>query len=89
MIIVASEDYGGEGVRRKVADGIAERGEVVDAAEEGGHVDGHDAGHELGDGEEDGGEVDGEAGVGEEGVELCAVSMGTGKGDGGEGGDEP
>ncbi|KFZ19511.1 hypothetical protein V502_03623 [Pseudogymnoascus sp. VKM F-4520 (FW-2644)] len=48
----------------------AERREVVDAAQEGGHVDGEDAGHDEGDGEDDGGEVEGEAGVGKEGVEL-------------------
>ena len=42
-----------EGVGSEIADGIANRGEVVYALEERGHVDREDAGHELGDGEED------------------------------------
>jgi hypothetical protein len=36
-----------ERIRRKIADRIADRREVVDALEERGHVDGEDAGHEL------------------------------------------
>ena len=54
LVISASEDDAREGVRGEIPDGVAERREIVDAFEEGGHVDGHHACHELGDGEEDG-----------------------------------
>lgn len=67
---VAGEGDAAQGVGYEVADGVADRGEVVDALEEAGHVDGEDAGHELGDGEEDGGEVYGETGVCEQGIKL-------------------
>lgn len=43
LVVSACEDDVGEGVRGEIPDGVAEGREVVDAFEEGGHVDGHDA----------------------------------------------
>ena len=56
FLVLGTREYdAGEGVRRKVADHVAQGREVVNTFEEGGHVDGHHARHDLGDGEENGG----------------------------------
>ena len=44
---VTGEGEAAQGVGCKISDGVSEGGEVVDSFQEGGHVDGHDAGHEL------------------------------------------
>lgn len=43
LVVSAREDDIGEGVRGEIPDGVAEGREIVDAFEEGGHVDGHHA----------------------------------------------
>jgi hypothetical protein len=64
-----------KGVRCEVSDGVADRREIINTLEKGGHIDRKYSRHELRNGEKDGNNVYSKACVVEECVELSHIRM--------------